>query len=160
MVMVREGAPTTTIHFHVDNLAMAAAIRSGRNPTMRHLHRTHGIHISWMYDQCMSDQIQVRYVTTTLMAADIYTKAFQDAVKWNNLCEHINIVEQSELKKPHIHALHNLLLTESIIVTGKKIANLNMMPDDYHDWDYACGWHQRENMHYMVVREPKVVSHL
>ena len=37
------GNAATVLHFHVDNQAMAAVIRSGRNPTMRHLSRTHGI---------------------------------------------------------------------------------------------------------------------
>ncbi len=157
MNAVAGGAPNTVLHFHVDNQAMAAVIRSGRNPTMKHLSRTHGICISWMYEQCIADEIQVKYVTTTLMAADIYTKAFQDAVKWINLCEQINIFDQSALKKPHIHALHNLLLTESVIVTGKKVnLNLNVMPVEYDGWDCAWGWHKRENIHYMVVREPKL----
>ncbi len=30
----------TILHFHVDNQAMAAVIRSGRNPTMRHIKKT------------------------------------------------------------------------------------------------------------------------
>ncbi len=91
------------------------------------------------------------------MAVDIYTKAFQDSVKWNNLCEQINICEKSDLEKPHMHALHNLLLTESTPVTGKKISiNHNTMPDELRDWDCSWGWHQRENVHYAVVREPKL----
>mgnify|MGYP002811126287 CR=1 FL=1 len=161
MIRVAGGGPTTTLHFHVDNQAMAAVIRSGRNPTMRHLQRTHWICISWFYEQCIGVQIRVQYVTTTLMAADIYTKAFQDAVKWTNLCEQINIFDQSALKKPHTYALHNLLLTESVLVTGKKInVNLNMMPADYDGWDCAWGWHERENVHYILVREPRIISHL
>ena len=31
-----------------------------------------------------------------------------------------------------------------------------MMPDDYHDWPHTWGWHQRENIHYTVAREPKM----
>ena len=95
------GNSSTVLHFHVDNQAMAAVIRSGRNPTMRHLSRTHGISISWLHEQCREDDIEMRYITTTLMAADIYTKAFQDAVKWNNLCEQINLIEPSALSLPH-----------------------------------------------------------
>ncbi len=136
MSAIAGGAPNTVLYFHVDNQAMASVIRSGGNP---------------------ADEIQVKYVTTTLMAADIYTKAFQDAVKWTNLCEQINIFDQSALKKPDIHALHNLLRTESVLVTGKKInVNLNMIPAEYNGWDCAWGWHKRENVHYMVVREPKL----
>ena len=38
------------IVFHDDNQGMIAIIRSGQNPTMRHLERTHGISIQWMHD--------------------------------------------------------------------------------------------------------------
>jgi hypothetical protein len=113
----------TVVRLHVDNQAMAAVIRSGRNPTMRHLSRTHGISISWLHEQCQ-DQLHIEYVTTTLMAADIYTKAFHDAIKWTNLCEQINIVEPADLAKPHIHALHALLLNTSAVVTGKKFMKI------------------------------------
>ncbi len=107
---------------------------------MRQLGRTHGICISWLHEQCRGIQIQIEYVTTTLMAADIYTKAFQDAAKWTNLCEQINIVEQSDLAKPHIHALHSLLLTESSPVTGKKsLGGNDLMPESLYGWDTWMG---------------------
>ena len=147
----------TVLRFHVDNQAMAAVIRSGKNPTMRHLSRSHGISISWLHEQCAQEHIQVEYVTTTLMAADIYTKAFQDAVKWINLCEQINIVEPADLAKPHIHALHALLLTTSSPVNGKKIyENTSLMPDELHDWAHGQAWHEGENLCYNVVREPRL----
>ncbi len=62
------------------------------------------------------------------MAADIYTKAFHDSVRWNSLGEHINLVEPGALKLPHIHDLHSLLLTGSVPVTGKKIHDEQKMP--------------------------------
>ena len=34
--------------FHDDNQGMIGVVRSGRNPTMRHLERTHGISIASM----------------------------------------------------------------------------------------------------------------
>ena len=151
------GESTTVLHFHVDNQAMAAVIRSGRNPTMRHLSRTHGICVWWLHEQCRGDGLQVEHFTTTLMAADIYTKAFQDSVKWNTLCEQINLVEPKDLELPHIHALHSLLLTESSPVTGKKIhGNSHLMPEGLQDWGTGYGWHERENIHYVVVREPNL----
>ena len=142
------GNSSTVLRFHVDNQAMAAVIRSGRNPTMRHLSRTHGISISWLHEQCREDDIEMRYITTTLMAADIYTKAFQDAVKWNNLCEQINLIEPSALSLPHIHALHSLVLSESTAITAKKVLTAqNLMPDDLAEWNPSFGWHQREQIH-------------
>ncbi len=104
------------------------------------------------------DDIELRYVTTTLMAADIYTKAFQDAVKWTNLCEQINIVGEHMLGEAHIHALHARLLVASTLITGKKQSAdvQNLMPEEIHDWDSTLGWHERENIHYNIVREPKL----
>ena len=74
------------------------------------------------------------------MAADIYTKAFQDAVNWNNLCEQINIIEPEALGLPHIHALHSLVLSESTTITAKKIYGAqNLMPEELLDWNPAFG---------------------
>ena len=41
--------------FHDDNQGMIAIIRSGQNPTMRHLERTHGISIQWMHEIFQND---------------------------------------------------------------------------------------------------------
>ena len=76
------------------------------------------------------------------MAADIYTKAFQDAVKWNNLCEQINLIEPAALALPHIHALHSLVLSESTTITAKKIQTAqHLMPEELLEWNPAFGWH-------------------
>ena len=123
---------------------------------MRHFSRTLGISISWLHERCRGSQIHLEYITTTLMAADIYTKAFQDAVKWTNLCEQLNIIEPSDLERPHIHALHSLLLSTSTPITGKKVQDQYLMPDELAGWDASFGWHERENIHYVVVREPKL----
>ena len=53
--------------FYDDNKAMIGVVRSGRNPTTRHLERSHGV--------CVE--------VTDRMAADIHTKAFNDGRKWN-----------------------------------------------------------------------------
>ena len=37
--------------FHEDNQATIAVITSGRNPTMRHLHRVHRVDIQWLYER-------------------------------------------------------------------------------------------------------------
>ena len=38
------------IIFHDDNQAMIAVIRSGKNATMRHIERSHGISIVWTHE--------------------------------------------------------------------------------------------------------------
>ena len=36
--------------FFGDNKAMISVVRSGKNPTMRHLERSHGVAVTWMHD--------------------------------------------------------------------------------------------------------------
>ena len=61
--------------FYDDNKAMIGVVRSGRNPTMRHLERSHGVCISWMHEMFTRDYMHLAYEVTDRMAADIYTKA-------------------------------------------------------------------------------------
>ena len=41
--------------FHDDNQGMIGVVRSGRNPTMRHLERTHGISIASLHEHFQRD---------------------------------------------------------------------------------------------------------
>ena len=41
------------LHMHGDNEAILQVCRTGRNPTMRHLGRTHGISITWFKIQAL-----------------------------------------------------------------------------------------------------------
>ena len=70
--------------FYDDNKAMIGVVRSGRNPTMRHLERSHGVCISWMHEMFTRDYTYFAYEVTDRMAADIYTKAFTDGRKWKH----------------------------------------------------------------------------
>ena len=55
---------------------MIQVCRTGRNPTMRHLGRTHGISIQWLHDETTKDTCELHYIETSSMAADIFTKFF------------------------------------------------------------------------------------
>jgi hypothetical protein len=74
--------------FHEDNQAMIRVIQTGKNPTMRHLGRVHRISIRWLHErlgcQETKDNVELRYEDTARMAADIYTKAFNDKDKWEH----------------------------------------------------------------------------
>ena len=65
--------------FFDDNKAMISVVRSGKNPTMRHLERSHGVAVTWMHDMFERDYMYLAYEVTDRMAADIYTKAFSDS---------------------------------------------------------------------------------
>ena len=71
--------------FHEDNQAMIRAIKSGRNPTMRYLHRTHRISIAVLNEMVtgkvdVCKKIDVEYTSYNSMAAGIFTKGFSDKI--------------------------------------------------------------------------------
>ena len=62
--------------FHEDNQAMIRIIRSGRNPTVRYLHRTHRLSIAALHAVItgqvgVNEEIDVESTTPANMAADI-----------------------------------------------------------------------------------------
>ena len=91
--------------FHDDNQGMIAVIRSGQNPTMRHLERTHGISIQWMHEVFQNDLIYLVYEITSKMCADIHTKAFKDHMTWKRACMLINILSYDEISSNDIWSI-------------------------------------------------------
>jgi len=86
------------IIFHDDNQAMIAVVRSGKNPTMRHLERSHGISIVWMHEMLLLlSYIIFIFEITSKMAADIHTKAFRDPMAWKRACLLINVLEDEDI---------------------------------------------------------------
>ena len=77
--------------FHEDNTAMIRVVETGKNPSMKHLPRAHRIPISWLHEQHAGKQFVLEYTKSSAMAADIYTKAFSDLVKWQHACKLINL---------------------------------------------------------------------
>ena len=73
------------VYFHEDNMAMIQIMKHGRNPTMRHLARTHRISVAFLHEQFAEGDFQLCYEVSSRMAADIYTKGFTDPVKWQVL---------------------------------------------------------------------------
>ena len=75
-----------------DNTATIQIIKTGKNPTMRHLLRHQGINTRVLHetfyprdpDTCepLESQCHMEYVISALQRADIFTKAFRDAVTW------------------------------------------------------------------------------
>ena len=90
------GDPARLVHL-VYNQAMISVVRTGRNPTMRHLGRVHGVCIGFMHEQFDSTRIAMSYIPTSQMAADIYTKEFTDSDKWYNLCRQIGLYEEESI---------------------------------------------------------------
>ena len=72
--------------------------QTGRNPTRRHLGRTHRVSVAWLHERFAEPGLILRYEMTHRQAADIYTKAFNETLKWTAACLLINIVDGTQLE--------------------------------------------------------------
>ena len=73
------------VHLKEDNEAAIKNLLSGKNPNMRHMGRTHKVDFMWLHETVSSKTVTVEYTETDLMAADIFTKSFSNAAKWESL---------------------------------------------------------------------------
>ena len=80
-----------------DNSAAKRVIETGRNPTMRHLNRTHKVDLRFRFEQVANGNMEVRQCPTESMAADVLTKAFTTKEKWQHACKLINHTTLSEI---------------------------------------------------------------
>ena len=83
--------------FHDDNQGMIGVVRSGRNPTMRRLERTHGISITSIHEHFSKDRFVLMYEITAKMAADIHTKGFTNPLAWKKACMLVNLLDPEDL---------------------------------------------------------------
>ena len=75
---------STKLVFQEDNQATIQILKTQRNPTLRHLNRTHRVNVSWLCEVFSNfDEVGLKYWKTDEMAADIFTKAFTNPIKWN-----------------------------------------------------------------------------
>ena len=74
-----------------DNESTFQIIKTGRNPTMRHITRTHGVNVSWLHDLYQKGAFQMMYTRTESQCADIFTKSFRDALKWSEAVRLIGV---------------------------------------------------------------------
>ena len=79
------------VRVHEDNETAALAIRNGKSPAMRYLHRTHRVSVSWLHDLERNKTIETLNCDTELQKADIFTKPFNEANKWNTRLVEIGI---------------------------------------------------------------------
>ena len=84
---------------HEDNQPMIRVIQTGKNPTMRYLMRTHRISVAWLYERFQQGDLKLVYEESAKMCADIYTKAFTDVKKWNEVRDLIGIFDTDTLKQ-------------------------------------------------------------
>ena len=84
-------------HMHGDNSASISIARTGKNPTMRHMGRTHGVSLFWLTGEIRDGRLDLVYIVTTNMAADIFTMFYPPCNKenWKQVCTLIRAQGQS-----------------------------------------------------------------
>ena len=83
--------PGTQLVVREDNDVAIRVIQTGRNPTMRHMNRTHGVSIAAIHEKWQAGQFTVEYVPSSLQAADIFTKSFSLPRQWEAVCRLVGI---------------------------------------------------------------------
>ena len=79
---------------------MLRVVETGKNPTMRYLHRTHRVNVAWLHERFQGKaDLDLIYETSDTMCADIYTKAFTDKIKWDSVCWLINIIDPKDFSQ-------------------------------------------------------------
>ena len=95
---VRSSQCGAMLYVFEDNEAVIDMIIKGRCPTMRHVSRTHRIALYWLFDRINLDpKIQVRYIDTKHLLADMVTKGNFTRDEWNILLHLCNISHFSSL---------------------------------------------------------------
>ena len=80
------------LKFQEDNQATIQILKTAKNPTLRHLNRTHRVNISWLCEVFRDlDEVELVYCKTDDQAADILTKAFTNPIKWKAALDLIGI---------------------------------------------------------------------
>ena len=74
----RTGIPTAGLGVLLDDTAMIEILCTGRNLTIRHIGKTHGVAIAWLHEMYDRPDVWMRYISTTRMAADLHTKVFTE----------------------------------------------------------------------------------
>ena len=80
------------LHVFEDNEAVIKMIIKGRSPTMRHVSRTNGVALDWLFERINLDpKIQIKFIDTKHQHADILTKGNFTRDEWNHLLCLFNI---------------------------------------------------------------------
>jgi hypothetical protein len=142
---------------------MIEVMRTGRNLTMRHLSKTCGVAVAWLHEVYDDPEVVVKYVTTTLMAADLYTKPFLDKVKWEVLCNMNNLFDHGpdaggwDLYE-HMSAIHDrafAVLDEPSQKVFDQAQYSSPMPPGFERASHAYGWQDFEGCKLLLTREPR-----
>ena len=99
MEMLAGGRPMPFV-FYGDNQATLEIIRSGKNTSMRHFQRQHGINLSFLHEHAAAKLFRLLYCVTDRQCGDIFTKHCVDAGKWSRLLPQIGHYQKSAEPAP------------------------------------------------------------
>ena len=129
---------------------------------MRRLSTTKGISVAWLHEICSKDDVMLRYISTSLMAADIFTRTFTDKIKWVHLCmlgglfefgpKNGTWSESSIAEKINEQSLRTILLGTH----RPGGPDDTLMPPGFLQKYKGYGWHQDESRLILVTREPRM----
>jgi hypothetical protein len=117
---------------HVDNQCVIEVVRTGRNPTMRHLGRVHGVSIGFLHETYRQGDMTMYYVSSSLMAADIYTKTFVDGQTWRDLCNRIQIFTKEQIQTGKLVSFCDVLNEGSAV---RCLDQPDRMPEELKAYD-------------------------
>ena len=83
--------------FLEDNQATIRILESGRSPAFRHTHKTQRVNLAWLAEQFRRKHYKLTHVSTELQAADILTKPFTNAGKWQGGLKLMNIASKIDV---------------------------------------------------------------
>ena len=80
-----------------DNDVAVRVVQTGKNPTMRHMTRTHGVSVASLHELHVAGHFDISYVPSSLQAADIFTKSFAVPRQWEAVCRLVNICGEDDV---------------------------------------------------------------
>ena len=77
---------------------MIQVVKNGKNPTMRHLGRVHGIGVNFLHQEIGKSYCSLGHISSENMCGDIHTKAFSDRDRevWDRARRNINVISEKE----------------------------------------------------------------
>ena len=88
-----------------DNQATMQILKSGKNPALRHIARTHRVNLAWLSDVFRTcDHMDIKYCSTHEQSADIMTKGFTNADNWEGATALIGMRSKEDTK--HLYGVN------------------------------------------------------
>ena len=87
-----------------DNESTFQIIKTGKNPTMRHISRTHGVNVQWLHDAYTKRLFNMKVTKADEQVADIFTKHMPENNNWKKAVRDINTGPIGDpVNRPPVH---------------------------------------------------------